>query len=386
MPVAGGTPTLLATFTGANGDSPSGALVQSGNTLYGTTFGGGQYGFGEVYSVPTAGGTPTVVASFINNVQNYTVEPESLIISGNTLYGTTASGGLYGDGEIYSVPITGGTPTVLANFNGTNGANPSYGNLTLNGNTLYGTTTAGGANGVGEIFSLPASGGTPNVLYSFTTANANPQSGFVMDSSGTMYVTTGSGESTVGTVAKITPPAPLVTQPQTTSAPVTSQTVTVGTPSTPGTVEATFSSSNDTGGELQVTSGIAAVSTVDTPGNVYDAAPITFELPADGSVVQVWDIADTSGEPTAPVTLTLDFDPTGMTSDQIAGLDIEHYTDGTWQTILPTSVTDGTITFTTDSFSPFALSEIPEPGSFSLLAVCGLGLLVRKPRASAEAR
>jgi uncharacterized repeat protein (TIGR03803 family) len=82
-----------------------------------------------------------------------------LTLFGNTLYGTTSdqAGGINfsstGDGEVFSVPITGGTPTVLASFNGANGDEP-YGGLILSGNTLYGTTLGGGANGDGVVFSL----------------------------------------------------------------------------------------------------------------------------------------------------------------------------------------------------------------------------------------
>ena len=58
------------------------------------------------------------------------------------------------------------TLTTLASFNGSNGANPEAG-LTLIGNTLYGTTDEGGAYAYGTVFSLPASGGSPTVLASF---------------------------------------------------------------------------------------------------------------------------------------------------------------------------------------------------------------------------
>ena len=44
--------------------------------------------------------------------------------------------------------------SVLASCSGTNGNGP-YGSLTLSGSTLYGTTDQGGANGFGEVFSLP---------------------------------------------------------------------------------------------------------------------------------------------------------------------------------------------------------------------------------------
>ena len=43
---------------------------------------------------------------------------------------------------------------MLASFNGSNGEYPYCGNLTLAGNTLYGTTDLGGAYGDGSVFAL----------------------------------------------------------------------------------------------------------------------------------------------------------------------------------------------------------------------------------------
>jgi len=79
----------------------------------------------------------------------------SLTLSGDgsTLYGTTEGGGANGDGGVFSVPVSGGTPTDLADFNSTNGAGP-IGDLTLIGSTLYGTASEGGANGDGTVFSV----------------------------------------------------------------------------------------------------------------------------------------------------------------------------------------------------------------------------------------
>ncbi len=65
------------------------------------------------------------------------------------------------DGVIFSVPITGGVPTVLASFSGPDGANP-HGTLTLSadGSTLYGMTYSGGnlsldgGLGAGTMFAL----------------------------------------------------------------------------------------------------------------------------------------------------------------------------------------------------------------------------------------
>jgi len=54
---------------------------------------------------------------------------------------------------VFTVPAPGGTPTVLATFNRTNGAAPTS-RLTISGSTLYETTVAGGASGLGTVFAL----------------------------------------------------------------------------------------------------------------------------------------------------------------------------------------------------------------------------------------
>jgi len=63
---------------------------------------------------------------------------------------------------VFSVPTTGGTPTLLASFNGTNGAYPVYGTLIMDSNgNLYGTTAEGGADAAyndGTVFELSPTG------------------------------------------------------------------------------------------------------------------------------------------------------------------------------------------------------------------------------------
>jgi uncharacterized repeat protein (TIGR03803 family) len=196
VPLSGGSPTVLATFNGSNGEEPSAGLTLSGNTLYGTTEEGGNlslnsgYGDGTVFSLPLSGGSLTVLASFNGGNDSY---PASLTLSGNTLYGTTFAGGVNGYGTVFSVPLSGGSPTVLATFNGSNGSYPEPG-LTLSGNTLYGTTAGGGANGYcGTVFSLPLSGGSPTVLATFNDSNGQwPYSALTLSGS-TLYGTAAGG-------------------------------------------------------------------------------------------------------------------------------------------------------------------------------------------------
>jgi uncharacterized repeat protein (TIGR03803 family) len=85
------------------------------------------------------------------------------------------------------------------------GTNPQGDLLLDSSGNLYGTTSAGGAVGLGTIFKLDATG-TETVLYSFTGApdGATPGGDLVQDSSGNLYGTTsqggagGCGESTSG--------------------------------------------------------------------------------------------------------------------------------------------------------------------------------------------
>ncbi len=69
----------------------------------------------------------------------------SLIDVEGTLYGTTAGGGKYGGGTVFSITTT-GTKHILHNFGtaiGTDGSDPEASLIYVNG-TLYGTTAAGG--------------------------------------------------------------------------------------------------------------------------------------------------------------------------------------------------------------------------------------------------
>ena len=209
IPVAGGTPTTLLTFNSTNGGEPFGGLTlgADGSTFYGMTYGGGPSN-GNVFSIPVTGGASTTLFNF-GSLRSHDQgdHPEgSLTLSadGSTLYGVTSVGGLQGDGIVFSMPVTGGAPTILAEFNGTNGSDPS-GNLTLSadGSTLYGTSNSGGANNDGTIFSLPVSGGPITTLLTFNGANGEfPTIGVTLNADGsTLYgMTTDGGTIGNGTI------------------------------------------------------------------------------------------------------------------------------------------------------------------------------------------
>lgn len=151
--------------TNSDGANPEAGLVLSGNILYGTAVDGVLNGNGTIFAIGTNGigftniytFTPTTGAPATNNDG---ANPEAgLVLSGNTLYGTALHGGRAGDGTVFAVNTDGTGFTnlrsftaLISNTNG-DGANP-FGELLLSGNTLYGTTVNGGTNGFGTLFSL----------------------------------------------------------------------------------------------------------------------------------------------------------------------------------------------------------------------------------------
>ena len=143
--------TVLHNFDDvSDGATPYAGVILSDNTLYGTASVGGPSGYGTVFAVNTNGtGFRIVASSFGGGDAPY----GALVLSGNTLYGTTSSGG--GDsyyGTVFAVNIDGSGSTSLHGFDVSAGGEP-HGALVLSGNTLYGTTPMSEF-GSGSVFSL----------------------------------------------------------------------------------------------------------------------------------------------------------------------------------------------------------------------------------------
>jgi uncharacterized repeat protein (TIGR03803 family) len=123
------------------------------------------------------------------------------------LYGTTSAGGAFGLGTVFRLNKI-GTETVLQSFAGPpgDGATPLLGSLVRDGEgSLYGTTSGGGASGAGAVFKLDTTG-AENLLYSFTGGadGGSPFAGLFRDEDGNLYGTTFlGGASDFGTVFKV---------------------------------------------------------------------------------------------------------------------------------------------------------------------------------------
>jgi uncharacterized repeat protein (TIGR03803 family) len=187
-----------------NGLAPGNSFIVSGSTLYGTTPGGGSVGYGTVFEMNTNG----TGYSIIYNLGPINVgDPQSeLVLSGNTLFGTTRYGGTNNVGTIYAVNTDGTGFTILHSFTGGDDGDTPESRLVLSGSTLYGTTAGGGVNRGGTVFSINTSGMNFTPLYSFTGGNdgGNPNTGGLILSGGVLYGTTvGGGTNNNGTVFKI---------------------------------------------------------------------------------------------------------------------------------------------------------------------------------------
>jgi uncharacterized repeat protein (TIGR03803 family) len=149
----------LVTGTNYDGDTPNAGLIVNGNTLYGTTAFGGNYNGGTVFAITTNASAYSILHSFSANASEGKIPEGEVAMAGNTLYGTTLGGGT-ASGTIYSVNTDGTSFTTLytfsSNADGTNGdgAQP-YDRPVLLGNMLYGTALVGGLFGGGTIFSEP---------------------------------------------------------------------------------------------------------------------------------------------------------------------------------------------------------------------------------------
>jgi uncharacterized repeat protein (TIGR03803 family) len=187
-----------------DGYYPVGGLISSGSTLYGTTQGGGSQNSGTVYAINTDGTGFTILYSFAASDGEY--PQAGLILSGNILYGTTSPVDTIFDtnvcGMVFAVHTDGTGFTTLHSFTAigihrydtnSDGAWPTTAGLILSGDTLYGTTYFGGSSGNGTVFALNTNGTGFTSLYDFAAGNDQGMPNAVILSGDTLYGTTYEG-------------------------------------------------------------------------------------------------------------------------------------------------------------------------------------------------
>lgn len=196
---------IAVNFDGTNGASPSGNLVQAGDQrVYGTTLAGGNNGFGVLFNYNPGTNQQQVVHHF-NGVDGRA--PQNLHLVGNVLYGTTSIGGtntgVYsnnGMGVLYSYNIQTQAFSKLIDFNGDNGENPQ-GVIHGIDNNLYGLTRQGGSSGYGVLYRLNSANNTYTKLHDFSGVDGRtPSNCKLIQTSGNMLygTTTWGGNNDMG--------------------------------------------------------------------------------------------------------------------------------------------------------------------------------------------
>lgn len=201
---------------GTDGQEPVGGLVfDSKGNFYGTTLLGGTFGGGTVFE-----GTHMYSRWVVRVIYNFGADSTDAInppagvtvdAQGN-LYGTSSFGGANGVGAIYKLTpsASGWSESILYSFAGQDdGENPVGGLILDKAGNLYGGTFDGGANGGGTVYELsPSAGGawTFKILYSLTGGFGGPYNKLTFDTKGNLYgFTNGEGLYGFGSVFKLTP-------------------------------------------------------------------------------------------------------------------------------------------------------------------------------------
>jgi uncharacterized repeat protein (TIGR03803 family) len=191
-------------------------IFDNAGNLYGTAYYGGIANFGAVFQlVPGSGGSWSLntLHSFIDYPSDGAYPAAALTIDekGN-LYGTTFAGGEGNAGIVFELspqPDEQWSYSIPYYFQGDNGSVP-YGGLILYKGTLYGTTSLGGSNQRGTVYSLsPSASGdwTESAIYNLTSSDGfDPYASLSFDGTGNFYGTTDqNGENGGGVVFEVSP-------------------------------------------------------------------------------------------------------------------------------------------------------------------------------------
>jgi uncharacterized repeat protein (TIGR03803 family) len=193
----------LMDLSSAVGNNPWGNLTISGSVLYGMARIGGANSMGCVFKINTDGSGFSSILDF-SGTDNGAYPYGTLSLSGTTLYGMTSAGGANNKGCIFKINTDGTGYTKLLDFSGAaNGSTPNS-SLTLSGNILYGVTSQGGANNKGCLFQVNTDGTGYLKLMDFSgTSNGNSPECDLFLSGKTLYGTTRiGGISDIGIIFK----------------------------------------------------------------------------------------------------------------------------------------------------------------------------------------
>lgn len=205
----------------SDGQDPTGLIRDKAGNLYGTSRQGGTANQGVVFRIGSTGHA-TLLYAFCRQTGCADgadpLAPPVLDTHGN-LFGTTGQGGggpcTGGCGIVYKLDAT-GHETVLYTFQGSPGDGSQPGQVILDAESIYGTTSYGGmaseacagGTGCGTVFEV-TQGGAEHVLHAFAPGTGDgtvPFAALARDAAGKFLGTTSQGGATGdGTVFEVAP-------------------------------------------------------------------------------------------------------------------------------------------------------------------------------------
>ncbi len=194
--------TDLHDFGGGEGDGafPIGVLIPGANgVLYGTTSHGGTgcfgRGCGTVFALApngSGGYTESVLYRFADTPDG-AIPQAGVILHDGVLYGTTSKGGANGHGAIYSLTLAGQEKVIYSFTGGVDGERPDAALFAYHGK-LYGTAAEGTTRKAGTVFSVTPAGAF-TVIHTFGEKldGADPEGPLVVSAHGILFGTTSLG-------------------------------------------------------------------------------------------------------------------------------------------------------------------------------------------------
>jgi len=191
-----GAVTIAATIGGSFGEKPAGALLRVGNSWLGLAEAGGLAGRGELFRYnPAEGITP--LADFASSSGSVPEGPATKGADG-LYYVAAREGGAFGRGAILRFDATNGNRTTVASFSGTSGfsrgTRPRAPLALGPDGFIYGVTEAGGNNDQGTVFRVTPNGEVVTLVDFAASPQPNtPKSGLTLSPDGKFYATTSTG-------------------------------------------------------------------------------------------------------------------------------------------------------------------------------------------------
>jgi uncharacterized repeat protein (TIGR03803 family) len=200
------TYTTLYSFTAADdGKNPQGLIINNG-LLYGVATAAGANGHGTIFSVDPNTGAETTLYNFQGATDGSS--PSGIVFHKGTIYGTASSGGANSDGTLFTLNPGTGQLSLLFSFPGGAGGCTPGGQPTVDHARIYGIAgSCGDQANQGILYDLSLKNGKEQILHTFSNGpdGVSPEAALLL-SDGVLYGTTSEGgANNAGTIFSYSP-------------------------------------------------------------------------------------------------------------------------------------------------------------------------------------